>query len=79
MRPRSLDEVRASILRKLDAIARHREPKMLAAGWTKTEGGHWVPPGYGPIPGWRPPAGADGDDAAGEGLAPGEGTPRDSV
>lgn len=68
-----------SILRKLSAIARHREPKMLAAGWTKTEDGHWVPPGYGPIPDWQPPAGSQGDDSAGDDLAPGEDTPRDSV
>jgi hypothetical protein len=26
-----------------------------AAGWTRTPDGHWIPPGYGPIPGWNAP------------------------
>lgn len=58
-RVRSLDEVRHSILTKLAAIDRHREPERLAAGWTKTADGHWVPPGYGWVglpEGWTPPA-----------------------
>lgn len=83
---RSFGTIKASILRKLSAVARHREPKMLAAGWTKTGDGHWIPPGYGPIPGWQPPAAPDGgaaaggEGAAGEGdLASGDGTPRDSM
>jgi hypothetical protein len=45
-RPRSLDEVRGSILTKLEAIKRHRTPEKLAAGWTKSEDGHWIPPGW---------------------------------
>jgi len=55
-----------------------------AAGWTKTPEGYWIPPGYGPIPGWQPPA--PPEDAAGDGAAeaPGVGqpapsTPRDSM
>ena len=79
MRPRTLDEVRGSILRKLSAIDRHRTPKMLAAGWTRTGEGNWVPPGYGPIPGWQPPPAPDGEDGAGGEAASGEETPRDSV
>lgn len=55
MRPRSLDEVRGSIMRKLEAFERHREPEKLAAGWTKSADGDWVPPGYAPIPGYAPP------------------------
>ena len=35
-----------SVLGKIEAIERHDEPKKLAAGWTKTEDGHWVPPGW---------------------------------
>lgn len=46
MRPRSLDEVRASILRKLGNIARHREPALLEAGWTRTRDGRMIPPGW---------------------------------
>lgn len=87
MRPRSLDEMRGSILRKLSAIDRHRTSQRLAAGWTRTEDGHWIPPGYGPIPGWQPPAAADerGALAGGwTGAAEDEesersSTPRDSV
>ena len=33
------------------------ERERLAAGWTKSEEGEWVPPGYARIPGWTPPAG----------------------
>lgn len=40
-RVRSADEVQRSILTKLAAIARHREPEKLAAGWTKTADGLW--------------------------------------
>jgi hypothetical protein len=65
---RPIGEAVESILTKIDAIERHEEPKKLAAGWTKTPEGHWVPPGYGPIPGWVPPP------EAAEG-----GPPRDSV
>lgn len=75
-RPRTLDEMRDSILRKLGAIEAHREPEKLAAGWTKSPDGHWVPPGYAPIPGWTPPAGAD--PRAGE-APPDPDTPRDSM
>ena len=32
------------------------EAAKLASGWTKSPEGHWVPPGYGPIPGWAPPS-----------------------
>jgi hypothetical protein len=56
-----------SILTKIDAIERHEEPLKLAAGWTRSADGHWVPPGYAPIPGWVPPPAPDGE------------TPRDSM
>jgi hypothetical protein len=71
-RRRSPEEVKQSILRKLTAIYRHEEPKKLAAGWTKTADGDWVPPGYawvGLPEGWRPPEPFD------DGAAP----PGDSV
>jgi hypothetical protein len=58
-RQRSLEEVQRSIVTKLTAIERHREPQRLAAGWTKTADGLWVPPGYGWVglpEGWTPPA-----------------------
>jgi molybdenum-dependent DNA-binding transcriptional regulator ModE len=48
-RPRTLEETQASILRKLSAIERHRAPERIAKGWTQTEEGHWIPPGYGPL------------------------------
>jgi hypothetical protein len=71
-RPRSLDQVRGSILTKLAAIERHEAPKKLAAGWTKTEDGHWIPPGYGWI------GLPEGSAAPGEPVS-GESTPRDSM
>lgn len=52
---RSFDEAVQSVLSKIDAIERHEEPKKLAAGWVKTEDGHWIPPGW---------VRADGVDAA---------------
>ena len=67
---RSFDEAVQSVLAKIEAIERHGEPKKRAAGWTKSPDGHWVPPGYAPIPGWTPPAAEGG---------PGAETPRDSV
>ena len=45
-RPRSLDEVRDSILTKLEAIGRHREREQLAEGWSKAEDGTMIPPGW---------------------------------
>jgi len=80
-RPRALEEVHASILTKLEAIESRRTDEQLAAGWTKSPDGHWVPPGYAPIPGWTPPPDAamappydeaDGDPAStGSSAAPG--------
>jgi molybdenum-dependent DNA-binding transcriptional regulator ModE len=46
---RSYDEACESILTKLEAIDRHESRQRLAQGWTKTEDGHWIPPGYGRI------------------------------
>lgn len=51
----------------LEALAQREAPKRLAAGWSQAAGGHWVPPGWAPIPGYEPPP------AAGQGeAAPGE-------
>ena len=44
--PRSLDEVRDSILRKVRAIERHRRPQLLAEGWSEDEEGRLIPPGW---------------------------------
>jgi hypothetical protein len=52
-------QVAESIMAKLDVLERRTAPKELAAGWTKTPGGDWVPPGYGWVglpEGWAPPA-----------------------
>lgn len=60
---RPIEESIKSILTKIEAIERHEEPKKLAAGWTKSPEGHWIPPGYGPIEGWvPPPEAADGEE-----------------
>ncbi|MEA3028797.1 MAG: hypothetical protein QOG13_122 [Sphingomonadales bacterium] len=72
---RPIEQVRGSILRKLKAIERHREPAKLAAGWTLTEDGHWIPPG------WVRAEDAGGAAEAGspESGDAGEETPRVSV
>ena len=76
---RSIDEVRDSILRKVEAIQRHGEPGRLAAGWTKSADGQWIPPGFawvGLAEDAAPPAkpgSKQGDAEAGED------TPRDSM
>ncbi|MEA3061355.1 MAG: hypothetical protein QOJ94_1136 [Sphingomonadales bacterium] len=49
---RNFDHAVESIMTKIQAIKRHKEPAMLAAGWTKSPEGHWIPPGYAPIEGW---------------------------
>jgi hypothetical protein len=45
--------------RALDAFGARRDivpdEQRLAAGWTRSPEGHWIPPGYGPIDGWVPP------------------------
>jgi hypothetical protein len=42
----SFDESIEALDKKLKALGRREEPKKLAAGWTKSADGHWVPPGY---------------------------------
>jgi hypothetical protein len=44
------------ILERIGAIRRHSEEQQLAAGWTRGPEDYLIPPGYGPIPGWQPPA-----------------------
>ena len=66
----SIEAVHASIIGKLQAIENHRTPDKLAAGWTRLEDGHWIPPGWGPLPGFEAPP------AAGEERGDGEETPR---
>ena len=66
-----ISEVTESIVRRIKAAIAHEEPKKLAAGWTKTPKGDWVPPGYAAIPGWEPPAGIEEYDP--------EGTPHESM
>jgi hypothetical protein len=44
--PRGIEEVRASILKKLTAIHRHDRAQKLAAGWSEDEEGRLIPPGW---------------------------------
>ena len=44
-----IEQVTESIIRKANAIKRQRDAELLAAGWTQTEDGHMIPPGYGRI------------------------------
>lgn len=43
---RDPEEVKQSILTKIEAIKRHREPERLAQGWIRLDDGHWIPPGW---------------------------------
>jgi hypothetical protein len=65
---RSFGSAVESVLGKIAAIERHEEPKKLAADWTKSPGGDWIPPGYAPIPGWTPPADPDGEGPPGDSM-----------
>jgi hypothetical protein len=70
-----IEHVRDEVLERLAAIRKHREPAKLAAGWTLTEDGHWIPPGWvraADAGGGEEAGSADGGDAAEE-------TPRVSV
>lgn len=80
-----MEEVRAEILRKVEAMRRHSKREKFANGWTQAQGGYLIPPGYGPLPGLNPHAAgvADADWGDEEWAEPprnaGEETPRDSV
>jgi hypothetical protein len=41
-----IEQVTENIVRKVEAIKRHEGKAKLAAGWTKTGDGHWIPPGW---------------------------------
>jgi molybdenum-dependent DNA-binding transcriptional regulator ModE len=43
---RSIEEAVDSILRKVEAIERHRARKKLAEGWQQDENGYMIPPGW---------------------------------
>jgi hypothetical protein len=51
----TFDDAMVQLDQALDAFGARQEPKKLAAGWTKSPDGDWIPPGYAPIPGWVPP------------------------
>jgi hypothetical protein len=62
-RRRPIEAVRESILTKLEAFDHHRSGEKLAQGWTRLEDGHWIPPGYGLLPGHEaPPPRVEGGD-----------------
>ncbi|HEX8584280.1 MAG TPA: hypothetical protein VF680_07715 [Allosphingosinicella sp.] len=66
-----LADVQGSILSKLGSMADQRAREKLAAGWREHEG-HWIPPGWGPLPGHGP-------DDAGAGRVEGADTPRETM
>jgi hypothetical protein len=78
-KPWSFEEAIGAVADKLGKMDADGLMARYSPGWTKTEDGHWIPPGYGPIPGWQPPAGPDGADSAGGEAAAGADTPRDSM
>jgi hypothetical protein len=70
-----IEQVRDEVLHRLKAIRKHGEPAKLASGWTLTEDGHWIPPGW-----VRAADAGDGVEAASpHGAEAGEETPRVSV
>lgn len=77
----SFEEAIVALDRALDAFGVRRgilpEEERLAAGWSRTPEGHWIPPGYGPIPGWVPPS--DGGIREGGESGEGGGPPADSL
>ena len=64
--PRSLDEVKDSILRKLGAIHRHDRAQKLEAGWSEDEEGRLIPPGWVRVA--SPPAEGPADEEGDPGL-----------
>jgi hypothetical protein len=45
----SPEEIVASLEKGLKAFRARRGREKLEAGWTRSEDGHWIPPGYGPV------------------------------
>ena len=41
-----VEEVRARIVRRVEAITRHRDRERLAQGWVEDGDGNWIPPGW---------------------------------
>lgn len=66
-KPWTFEESIALLDKKLKALGSEEDRKKLAEGWTMTDEGHWIPPGYGPV--GSPPGGATDRD----------GDPRDSM
>lgn len=60
------EEAIVALDRALEAFGGRREPEKLAAGWTKSPEGEWVPPGYARIDGWVPPPEPGGEETPGD-------------
>jgi hypothetical protein len=71
-KPWSFEEAIEELDRKLRALGLRDDSAKLAAGWTKTADGEWVPPGYAWIGPSQAPDGLGADES-------GAGTPRDSM
>jgi hypothetical protein len=65
---RSPEEVTETIVQRVAAIRRHSDRAKLAAGWTRAADGYLLPPGYGPIAGWVPPAPPPGGEDPGDSM-----------
>src|SRR4051812_31590388 len=76
-KPWSFEEAMVALDRKLDHLDDDGLMGHFGPGWTKTPDGHWIPPGYAPIPGWEPPTRPAGDDDEGGEPDAGSKTPRD--
>jgi hypothetical protein len=72
----TFDESIRLLEKQLQSLEATEAPKKFAQGWTKSPDGHWIPPGYAPIPGWIAP---EGQGDGGLGGFDGQGTPLDSM
>jgi hypothetical protein len=68
-KPWSFDDAILELERRLRAVGvpirevpiEVEETEKLASGWTRSPEGHWIPPGYAPIPGYISPAAEQAD------------------
>ena len=76
----TFEEAIALLEPKLEALGMREDRRKLEEGWTKSPDGHWIPPGYAPIPGWTSPTGGGANrQDGGADRQEGGADPRDSV
>jgi hypothetical protein len=66
--PLTFEDAMIGLDKALDAFGRRSESDKLAAGWTMSPEGDWVPPGYARIEGWAPPPEPGGEETPGDSV-----------